>query len=264
MNKALIISVIFLTLMGGTAQAQHHSPDKALWSQADSYFDPAEMAEARAAVLHHSGGEVTDFIMADRLEWQAGDEDILVWDVQAWRGGDLQKLWIKSEGEYSFDHDELEEIEIQALYSRAILPYFDIQAGLRYDLEPKGKAYGVFGLQGLVPYGFEVDLAGFISTDGDVSARFEGEYDWLLTQRLIAQPRVELAWSGQSNLYTGEGAGVSHAALGLRLRYEFKREFAPYIGVEWQSDLGDTRDLTRLNGEDPEQTRFLIGLRAWY
>lgn len=264
MTKVLSVSTLFVVLMAGHAQAQHHEGGEALWSQADAYYDPAEMAKARAAVLHHSGGEVTDFIMADRLEWQSGDEDVGVWDLQAWRGGDIHKLWIKTEGEYSFDHNTLEEMEIQALYSRAILAYFDLQAGLRYDLEPKGQTYGVLGIQGLMPYGFEVDLAGFIATTGDLSARFEGEYDLRLTQRLIAQPRLELGWQAQDDLYAGLGSGFTHTTIGLRLRYEITREFAPYIGVEWQSDLGETRDLTRRAGGEGEDTIILIGLRSWY
>ncbi|WP_019960493.1 copper resistance protein B [Woodsholea maritima] len=264
MTKRMSISTVFVVLMAGNAQAQHHDTGETLWSQADAYYDPEEMAKARAGVLHHSGGEVTDFIMADRMEWQLGDEGGGLWDLQAWRGGDLHKLWIKTEGEYSFDHQALEEMEIQALYSRAILAYFDLQMGLRYDLEPKGKTHGVLGIQGLMPYGFEVDLAGFIATSGDVSMRFEGEYDFRLTQRLIAQPRLELSWQGQDDLYAGLGSGFTHTSIGLRVRYEITREFAPYIGLEWQSDLGETRDLIRRAGGEAEDTKILIGHRSWY
>ena len=192
------------------------------------------------------------------------DEEVLVFDGQGWYGGDINKLWIKAEAEYSFEEDELEDAEIQALWSRAIAPYFDVQAGLRYDLEPKGRTHAVIGLQGLAPYWFEVDAAAFVSTEGDVTARIEAEYELLLTQRLILQPRLEAALSAQDIPELQIGSGLTNLDAGLRLRYEVLREFAPYVGVEWQRAIGDTADFIEASGGEKDQTALLVGVRTWF
>jgi copper resistance protein B len=235
------------------------------WSQADEYYGREAMSEARADVQHEAGGQSNWFVMADRFETQIfDDEEALVLDGQGWYGGDINKLWIKAEAEYSFEDEELEDAEIQALWSRAISPYFDVQAGLRYDLEPKGRTHAVMGIQGLAPYWFEVDAAAFVSTEGDVTARIEAEYELLLTQRLILQPRVEANLSAQDIPALQIGSGLTNVDAGLRLRYEIVREVAPYIGVEWQSAVGDTSDLIEASGGEKERTAFLIGVRTWF
>jgi len=203
--------------------------------------------------------------MADRFETQIfDDEEALVFDAQGWYGGDINKLWIKAEAEYSFEDEDLEDAEIQALWSRAIAPYFDVQAGLRYDLEPKGRTHAVLGVQGLAPYWFEVDAAAFVSTEGDVTARVEAEYELLLTQRLILQPRLEASLSAQDIPDLQLGSGLTSVDAGLRLRYEIVREFAPYIGVEWQSAIGDTADFIEASGGEKDQTALLVGVRTWF
>lgn len=248
------------------AQGHEHGGDgDAPWSQADAYNDPERMAAARAALQHHHGGMTNWFVMIDRLEAQFTEgETALVLDGQGWYGGDLNKLWIKTEGEYSSEEDAFEELEVQALWSRAVTPFFDFQAGIRYDFEPDGRAHGVVGLQGLAPYWFEVDAAAFISEDADVTARIEAEYELLMTQRLILQPRVEVELSAQDIPELGVGAGVSNIEAGVRLRYEIKREFAPYLGVEWQGAFGDTADYIRADGGDPKRTAIVAGIRAWF
>src|SRR3546814_463397 len=155
----------------------------------DTLFDPSAMAGAREQLRAEQGEMRTYRVMVDQLEARIHDgRDGYLWDAQGWYGGDINKLWIKTEGEGSFG-EKLEEAEVQALWSRAITPWFDFQAGLRYDFRPEPeRGHLVLGLQGLVPYQFEVDAAAFVSDEGDVSARFEAEYDLLITQRLILQP----------------------------------------------------------------------------
>jgi copper resistance protein B len=241
------------------------SNDPPPWSMADKYWGAEAMAKSREMVQKANGAQLNYMVMADRFEFQSGGgEDTLLWDAQAWYGGDVHKLWIKSEGEYSFEEDEVEDAEIQALWSRAIAPFWDIQAGLRYDLEPKGRTHAVLGLQGLAPYWFEIDAAGFLSTDGDLSARVEVEYDLHLNQRLVLQPRAEIEFSTQDIPELNIGSGVTGLDAGLRLRYEIKREFAPYVGVEWQKSFGDTANFTRADGGDADKTVLVLGLRTWF
>ena len=258
--RYLIIASVFA--FSNTAYAEENQTPP--WSQADKYYDKEEMAKARAAVQKGSGGMAHSFVMADRLEIQLGEGDeAFVWDGMAWHGTDENKLWIKTEGEYSFGASEFEEAEIQALWSKPISTYFDVQAGLRQDLHTGGDTYAVLGVQGLAPYWFEVDGAAFLSTDGDFTARFEAEYELLLTQKLVLQPRMELEAAAQDIPSQGLGAGLTGLEAGLRLRYEIKPEFAPYIGAEWSGALGETRNIVRASGGDPSGISVLIGFRIW-
>ena len=255
-----------------TANVQSFAQDEAPadtqrgWSAADEYWNPAAMAKARRAVQKEHGASKTFFIQGDRLEYRTnGDEPLFLWDAQGWWGGDRNKIWLKTEGEYSFDEDAFEEAEVQALWSRAISTFFDVQAGVRHDFLPgDDRTYGVVGVQGLAPYWFEVDAALFVSDDGDVSARIEAEYELLLTQRLILQPRTELTFAAQDVAEYGVGSGLSSAELGARLRYEIKREFAPYIGIDWTRSVGTTADFVRADGHDPSGVSFVAGLRLWF
>lgn len=209
------------------------------------------------------GGQMTGKVMADRLEGQFGGGDRIAWDAMGWIGGDLNKLWLKSEGEYLTGPGEFEGAEAQALWSRAITPYFDFQAGVRQTLEPVSRTDAVIGVQGLAPQWFEVDAAAFIGDGGDVTARLQAEYEIRLTQRLYLQPRAELNLAAQGIPALGVASGVTDAQAGLRLRYEIGRKFAPYVGVTWRGAVGGTRDLVRLGGGDTDETLFVIGVRAW-
>ncbi|MFN3958962.1 MAG: copper resistance protein B [Parvularculaceae bacterium] len=235
-------------------------------AQADAYWDKDAQARARRALYREHGGGTNWFALADRLEYQSGDgSPALLFDGQGWWGTDRNKLWLKSEVEYNFSNDKFEEAELQALWSRPISRYFDFQAGVRRDFAPDpSRNYAVFGLQGLAPYWFEIDAAIFVSGHGDVTARIEAEYDFLLTQRLIAQPRTELNFAAQDVAALGLGSGLSTAELGLRLRYEIRREFAPYVGVNWKRAIGDTADFARAAGEDPGAVSFVAGVRLWF
>lgn len=254
---ATLVAVVF----GPAAIAQQ--PDKP-WGQADAIWGEAEMAEARGDVLQSHGDLRTSYLQAERFEFQAfDDEDILLLDANAWIGGDINKLWLKSELEYLPDEGSFEEAEVQALWSRAVSPYFNLQAGVRHDFEPDGTSHAVLGVQGLAPYLFELDAAAFLSQDGDLTARVEAEYELLLTQRLILQPRAELSFAAQDIPDLETGAGLASLSAGLRLRYEFKREFAPYVGVEWQRSFGKTADFIEAAGGDTDAAALLIGIRMW-
>ena len=184
-------------------------------------------------------------------------------DAEGWVGGDYHKLWFKSEGDMARGHTE--EAEIQALYARAIAPFWNLQMGVRHDIQPSpSRTFAVLGIEGLAPLWFEVDAASFVSTDGDVSFRLEAEYDLLLTQRLILQPRIETNLAIQDAHKWGIGEGMNDIDLGLRLRYEIRREFAPYIGVSWQRKIGETATLARDEGENLDAVSFVTGLRLWF
>lgn len=232
---------------------------------ADAIWDPKLMAAKRAVMLAEHGGYTGHMILLDRLEYRpARANDGYVWDGEGWYGSDYDRLWVKTEGEGAFG-GRLESAEIQALYSRAIDPWFNLQAGVRYDIRPRpDRTYLAVGIQGLAHYWFNVDGALFLSDKGDLTARLEAEYDQRITNRLILQPRAELALAMQDVPERGIGAGLSSIETGLRLRYEIKREFAPYIGVTYERRVGDSVRFARTAGEDVGQLAALIGLRAWF
>lgn len=205
---------------------------------------------------------LTKFMLEQLELHDAEGSKPLTWEAEAWIGKDLHKFWLKTEGERV--NGETEELEVQALYSRAIAPYWDLQAGLRKDFKPQGREWGVLGLKGLTPYYFEMDLALFAGDNGRTAARIQGEYELLLTQKTILTPEIELNLYGKDDPEMRIGSGLSDVSVGLRLRHEFKREFAPYIGVEWTKTFGDTADFVRADGGDVSDTQFVTGIRAWF
>ncbi|MBS7670943.1 copper resistance protein B [Croceicoccus gelatinilyticus] len=247
--------------MGGTvAPSTATGPANA----ADAIWGTDAMAASRTALVHETSGMPVLWLQADRLEYQAKDgPDGYLWDVQGYYGGDLDKFWIKSEGEGAFG-EGVEDAEIQALYSRAIGPWFDLQAGVRQDLTGPSRTHAVIGVQGVAPFMFEVDAAAFLSNKGDLTAKVEAELDQRVTQRVILQPRAEVSLSAQDIPELSVGAGIDAIEAGLRLRYHFTREFAPYIGVEQHWKLGKSADYARADGEATSSTAFVAGLRLWY
>jgi len=233
---------------------------------ADLLFDPAAMAAARRQLLVENGDVRTTAVLVDRLEARFGDgEDGYGWEAQGWTGGDINRFWWKTEGEGDFG-GKLHDAEIQALYSRAVAPFWDVQAGVRQDVRPDGPdtTHLTVGVQGVAPYWFEMGAAAFLSTDGDLTARVEAEYDQRLTQRWILQPALELNLSAQDVPELEIGSGLTSVTAGLRLRYEIRREFAPYVGVEWSRSFGDTADDIEARGGEAEDTRLVVGLKAWF
>jgi len=253
---ALVSIIATLALFAVPALAQ---------SAAGARYDPVEMAKARTELKASHGSQLSALILGERLELHAIDGAPFVWEGQGWIGGDLQKLWLKAEGEYVTDDGGFEEAEMQALYSRAVSPFWELQVGVRQDIKPNpSRTYAVIGAQGLAPYWFELEGAVFLSDVGDLFARLEVEYEFRLTQRLILQQRIELNAAFSDDEAIGVGSGLSTAEAGLRLRYEVTREFAPYVGVSWSRAFGDTRAFRRIDGNDTNQVSFVAGLRFWY
>jgi len=258
MPSSPVLAAIVLILLAALQARAQHAPSSPNNEQA--------MRAAQEQLRREHGGQTMSFLQVERFEYQTnGPSGTVLWDAQGWVGGDYNRFWVKTEGEYSGATDNLEEGEIQALYSSAISPYFDFQAGVRQDLQPGARpTFAVVGIQGLAPYWFEIDTALFISHDGGLSARVETEYELRLTQRLIFQPRAELNFAFEDVPDLAIGSGLSTAEAGARLRYEFKREFAPYAGVSWGRAVGGTADFLRRDGRDPGGLSFVAGVRLWF
>lgn len=204
------------------------------------------------------------FILLDRLEYrsQAGP-NLRTWDGQGWIGGDMNKFWFKTEGENEAG-GRTDRAEVQALYARRISPFWYVQAGVRRDWRSGiSRDSAVVGVQGLAPYWFQVEAMLFGDRRG-LSGRVELETDLLATQRLIFQPRIETQFAGYADRDRGVERGIEHVEAGLRLRYEIRRELAPYIGVSWTRKLGDTADLARARGERVRESSIVAGIRVWY
>ena len=231
---------------------------------ADSIWGADAMRGSRDDLRRTHGDFPVFWFQGDRFETQARQgRDGYLWDLQGYYGTPTSRFWFKSEGEGSLG-ERIEDVEFQALYSKAITPFFDLQAGVRQDVAGPNTTYGVIGVQGLAPYLYEVDAALFLSHRGDVTARVEAEIDQRITQRLIVQPRAEINFSAQDIPHLGVGAGFDKVEAGLRLRYEIVREFAPYIGVEQSWKLGRSATFARASGEDPSVTNYVVGIRFWF
>jgi copper resistance protein B len=203
-------------------------------------------------------------VMIDKLELRnTSGPNTLVLDADAWVGYDLDKFWIKTEVERVSGNTE--EAEVQFLYSRAIAPFWDFQAGWRHDIKPKPtRDYLALGFRGLSPYQFEVDAGLYIGESGQVNVRLNAEYEYLFTQKWILSPEIEVNVFSEDDAQLGIGSGLSDMELGLRLRYEVRREFAPYIGVNWTKKFGQTADFAKAGGEDTSDVRIVAGLRIWF
>jgi copper resistance protein B len=186
------------------------------------------------------------------------------WEGQGWAGTDYNKLWIKSEGTLQ-GNGTLDDGQHQFLYSRAITTYFDLQGGLRSDIDSRPtRNWGALGIQGLAPYFFDLELTGFASSQGHLAAKLEASYDLLITQRLILQPQIELNLYSKADPTRLVGAGFSDIDTGLRLRYEFSRNFAPYLGVVYEGKFGQSASYARRLGESTGDFRFAFGARLWF
>ncbi len=203
-------------------------------------------------------------VMAQELEWRAHDgESGLAWDVEAWLGRDLHKAWLKTEGER--EDGETEKAEAQLLYSRAIASWWDVQAGWRRTFRPgSDQDWFAVSLQGLAPYWFHVDASLFYGGSGRTAARLEADHEFRLSRRWILLPTVEVNLHGEDDPERGIGSGLSSAEAGLRLRYEIRREFAPYVGVQWEGLFGDTADYAEAEGGETSGLSWVVGVRAWF
>ncbi len=203
-------------------------------------------------------------LLAENLEAaRSEDQTTMRYDIQGWYGGVYNRAVLKAEGDAA--DGQVEEARTEILYGRALRPYWDAQAGVRQDSGkgPSRTWLGV-GLQGLAPYWFELDLTGYIGEGGRTALRLDASYELLFTQRLILEPTLEADVYGKSDPRRGIGRGFSDIDLQLRLRYEIRREFAPYVGVSWVRKFGRTRDIARADGGDASEVQVVAGLRFWF
>ncbi len=212
------------------------------------------------------GNEVFVHALFDQLEGRtSGSDNEVRWDGQAWTGTDMNKLWLKSEG--FVDNGAMSDGDHEAFYDRPIprMRYFDAQAGIRADLDsgPK-RVWGAIGIEGLAPHFFQFEPTFYFRDGGHLAARISSSYDLLLTQRLVAQPELELNFYSKQDPGRGIGRGLSDIDTGIRLRYEFSRKLAPYVGFAYNGMFGSTAILAPKSGEPVGQSRFIFGVRAWY
>jgi copper resistance protein B len=225
----------------------------------------AAAAPARAQVMD---SELHGLALLDQLELAPGrDGRPVAIEATGWYGGDVNRLWIRAEGEQATEH-RAGDAEVELFYGRLVSPFWDALVGVRVDRRWGGgtatRAHLALGLEGLAPHWFELEPTVYLSHEGDVSARLEAEYDLLVTQRLVLQPRLETGVAIQDVPEFGVGSGLTDLELGARLRYEVRPELAPYLGVVWHRRLGNTADLARAAGERASEVSLVAGLRAWY
>ena len=215
--------------------------------------------ELRMADEHNFGA-----LLIDRLERVYTDNgDTTAYDAQAWFGRDYDRLVLKAEGDVA--RGRLQEARTEALWGHAVATFWDTQLGARYDYGVgSDRGWLAFGIQGLAPYWFNVDATAYAGSRGRTALRLGAEYEMLLTQKLILQPRIEMNLYGKRDEAREIGRGLSDASAGLRLRYEFTRQIAPYVGVEWARKFGGTADFARVAGEATQNTRLVAGLRFWF
>ena len=228
---------------------------------------PLTDADRAAAFPPAMGGHavhdkpITTFILFDQLEWQgaAGPS----FENDSWIGGDLNRVWIRAEGDS--EDRRLEEAQAHVLYGRSFSRWWDVGAGVRQDFRPgPSRTWAAVGIQGLAPYWFEVEATAYIGESGRTHFRFETEYELLFTNRLVLQPLAEVEIFGKADPERGIGAGLSSVEFGLRLRYEIRREFAPYVGVTWDRKFFGTADLAEAAGEETGGARLATGVRVWF
>lgn len=222
----------------------------------------AAIAPDHAHPVHDNG--IKSYVLFNRLEtWDADPGTGLGWEGQAWIGTDLDRIWLRSEGERSDGQTESADLEV--LYGRSVSTWWDVVAGVRHDFKPgASQNFAAIGVQGLAPMKFEMSATAYLGEGGQTAANVEAEYELLLTNRWILQPLVEVTAYGKNDPLRGIGSGLSTAEAGLRLRYEFTRRFAPYIGVVYERAFGNTADMRREHAESFEDTRLVIGLRTWF
>jgi len=204
-------------------------------------------------------------VLFDRLELvRTGGENTGAYDMQARFGRDYDRAVLKAEGEVA--DGKLDDTRTELLWGHAVAAYWDTQLGARYDggHDLPGRSWLAVGVQGLAPYWFHVDASAYVGESWSSALRLELEYELLLTQRLVLQPRVDANFYGKDDPERMLGSGLSNAVVGLRLRYEILREFAPYVGIEYAAKFGGTADYAKAAGDESGQTRYVAGLRVWY
>ena len=231
--------------------------------------DPHAYAEGEDFTMGLSRPELADVqsfasVLIDNLEAMRVDGTTSVpYDLEAWFGRTYDRAVLKAEGD--IESGEIAEGRTELLWGHALAPYWDTQLGVRYDSGPgPNRNWLAFGVEGLAPYWFDIEVTGYLGESSRTALRVDASYDMLITQRWVLQPRLEADFYGKRDAARGLGSGLSDISAALRLRYEFRRELAPYIGIEWVNQYGETEDLTRAAGGDPSDTRVVAGLRFWF
>jgi len=203
-------------------------------------------------------------VLIDQLDYVHGAEaNGVAIDAQAYYGGDANKLWFKLDGERT--GGQLRDTRSELLWDHAASAFWDSQVGVRHDFgDGPSRTWAAFGVQGLSPYWFDIEATAYVEQSGRTAARVEAEYDVMLTQRLIFTPDLEINAYGKTDAARRIGAGLSNIELGLRLRYEISRQFAPYIGLDWNRRVGKTADLVREAGEPAFDHALVAGVRVWF
>lgn len=250
-----------MNMQGGAAPADARDPHE----YSGGYtLDSGKYALAGPRQLRLADEHGFGTLLFDRLE-RVGSRDTAstAFDVQAWVGRDYDRFVVKIEGDYS--SGRFDELRTELLWGHAIASYWDSQLGLRHDTgEGPDRTWLAVGVQGLAPYWFELDAAAYLGERGRTALRVEVEYELPITQQWVLQPRGEINLYGKKDEANGLGSGLTDATVGLRLRYEVSRRFAPYIGVEWHNKFGRTADLARAENEPTRETRWVAGLRFWF
>jgi copper resistance protein B len=254
------------------AHAEHAEHAQAPAQPAAGPAPPVTDADRAAAFPDLSGMRMHDMmledplnklVLLDRVEVHDASGHPLAWNLDAWLGHDLRKLWVRSEGKRRRGATERAELEL--LYGRSFARWWDVLAGVRHDFEPgTSQDWAAVGVRGLAPYRLEIEATAYVGNGSRTAFRFETQYDVLVTNRLILQPQLELNWRGQSDVTRRLGSGLTDGELGLRLRYELRREVAPYVGLVRERSFGRTASLTRATGGNADDTRLVAGVRVWF
>ena len=243
------------SMQGGSAPHDARDPH--------AYAEGAEFTQGadRPVLMDHHRFRT---LRIDQLELSRVDgETIVPFDLEAWLGHAYDRAVLEAEGE--LENGDLAGARSEVHWAHAIAPFWDSRLGVRYDSgEGPNRAWLAAGVEGLAPYRFDLQFTGYVGESNRTALRIDAAYDVLMTQRLILEPRFEANFYGKEDVERGLGTGLADAALGLRLRYEIRRELAPYIGVEWKDEFGGTEELSRAAGSDPSDARIAMGIRFWF
>jgi copper resistance protein B len=267
--RAALLAASLSVLCPNSARAQSHEHPAPERPEKHPHIPPVTDDDRAAAFPPHVEGHavhdqaVSYFVLIDQFEWQGGgDGSAIDWDTKGWIGGDVNRFWFRTEGK---EEDGLEQAQAHFLYGRAISPWWDLVLGVRQDFRPgPPQTWAAVGFRGLAPYWIEVEATAYVGEAGRTHFRFETEYELLLTNRLVLQPLVEMEIYGKSDPEHEMGAGLSTLDAGIRIRYEIRREIAPYVGVAWREKFGETADLAEAAGKETGSTQAAFGVRLWF
>ena len=242
------------SMQGGSAPPDARDPHAYAGGQDFGPYHPLHLADT-----HNFAS-----LLADNFEITRSDDNTAAaYDLQGWFGRTYNRAVFKAEGD--IDGGEIQDARSELLWGHAIAPYWDTQFGVRYDSgDGPNRSWLAFGIQGLAPYWFDVEVTGYLGEDSRTALRVDASYELLFTQKLVLQPSIEADVYGKNDRARGLGSGLADLTAALRLRYEIRREFAPYVGVEWAGKFGKTRDLARAAGEDANDVRVVAGVRFWF